>query len=45
MKLVTAVVKPFKLYNVKEALAALNVQGVTVGEVHGFGHRGRRGET
>ena len=43
MKLVTAVVKPFKLDDVKTALEALGVQGMTVGEVQGFGRQ--RGHT
>ena len=43
MKLVTAIVKPFKLDDVKEALEALGVQGLTVTEVHGFGRQ--RGHT
>ena len=36
MKMITAVVKPFKLDDVREALAAIGVQGVTVTEVKGF---------
>jgi len=43
MKLVTAVVKPFKLDDVKTALEALGVQGMTVSEVQGFGRQ--RGHT
>ena len=43
MKLVTAIVKPFKLDDVKEALGRLNVQGMTVSEVRGFGRQ--RGHT
>jgi nitrogen regulatory protein P-II 1 len=39
MKLVTAVVKPFKLDDVKEALAALGVAGLTVSEVQGYGRQ------
>jgi nitrogen regulatory protein P-II 2 len=39
MKLVTAVIKPFKLDEVREALAAVGVQGVTVTEVKGFGRQ------
>ncbi len=39
MKLVTAVVKPFKLDDVKEALKAVGVQGMTVTEVQGFGRQ------
>jgi nitrogen regulatory protein P-II 1 len=43
MKLVTAIVKPFKLDDVKEALKGLGVQGMTVSEVQGFGRQ--RGHT
>jgi nitrogen regulatory protein P-II 1 len=43
MRLVTAVVKPFKLDDVKDALEALGVQGMTVSEVQGFGRQ--RGHT
>ena len=43
MKLVTAVVKPFKLEEVKEALRTAGVQGMTVTEVRGFGRQ--RGHT
>jgi nitrogen regulatory protein P-II 1 len=43
MRLVTAVVKPFKLDDVKHALEALGVQGMTVSEVQGFGRQ--RGHT
>ena len=39
MKLVTAIVKPFKLDEVKEALKASGVQGMTVTEVQGFGRQ------
>ena len=39
MKMITAVVKPFKLDDVREALAAIGVQGVTVTEVKGFGRQ------
>jgi nitrogen regulatory protein P-II 2 len=39
MKLVTAVIKPFKLDDVREALAALGVPGLTVSEVKGFGRQ------
>jgi nitrogen regulatory protein P-II 2 len=39
MKLVTAVIKPFKLDEVREALSAIGVQGVTVTEVKGFGRQ------
>ncbi|MCB1667589.1 MAG: P-II family nitrogen regulator [Porticoccaceae bacterium] len=39
MKMITAIVKPFKLDDVREALAAIGVQGVTVSEVKGFGRQ------
>ncbi|MDX2349707.1 MAG: P-II family nitrogen regulator [Porticoccus sp.] len=39
MKLITAVVKPFKLDDVREALADIGVQGITVSEVKGFGRQ------
>ncbi len=39
MKLVTAIIKPFKLDEVREALAQIGVQGVTVIEVKGFGRQ------
>ena len=39
MKLITAVVKPFKLDDVPQALADLGVQGITVSEVKGFGRQ------
>ena len=45
MKLVTAVVKPFKLDDVKDALAGLGVRGMTVSEVQGFGRQGGHSET
>ena len=43
MKLITAIVKPFKIDDVKEALRGLGVQGMTVSEVRGFGRQ--RGHT
>ena len=43
MKLVVAIIKPFKVDDVKEALRALGVQGMTVSEVQGFGRQ--RGHT
>ncbi len=43
MKLVTAIIKPFKLDDVKEALRGLGVHGMTVSEVQGFGRQ--RGHT
>lgn len=39
MKLVTAIIKPFKLDDVREALAEIGIQGVTVTEVKGFGRQ------
>jgi nitrogen regulatory protein P-II 2 len=39
MKLITAIIKPFKLDEVREALSAVGVQGVTVTEVKGFGRQ------
>jgi nitrogen regulatory protein P-II 2 len=43
MKLIVAVIKPFKLDEVREAVAALGVQGMTVSEVKGFGRQ--KGQT
>jgi nitrogen regulatory protein P-II 1 len=43
MKMVTAVIKPFKLDDVKEALTAIGLPGITVTEVRGFGRQ--RGHT
>ncbi len=40
MKLVTAVIKPFKLEDVKSAIAEVGVQGMTVSEVQGCGRQG-----
>ena len=39
MKLVTAIIKPFKLDAVREALSEIGVQGITVTEVKGFGRQ------
>ena len=39
MKMVTAIIKPFKLDEVREALSAVGVQGITVTEVKGFGRQ------
>ena len=39
MKLVTAIIKPFKLDDVREALSELGVQGMTVTELKGFGRQ------
>ena len=45
MKLVTAIIKPFKLDDVKDALKSAGVAGVTVTEVRGFGRQGGHTET
>ncbi len=45
MKLITAIVKPFKLDDVKAALASAEVVGMTVSEVRGFGRQGGHTET
>ncbi len=45
MKLITAIVKPFKLDDVKDALKSAGVQGMTVSEVRGFGRQGGHTET
>jgi nitrogen regulatory protein P-II 1 len=45
MKLITAVIKPFKLDDVKDALKAANVTGLTVTEARGFGRQGGHVET
>ena len=39
MKFVSAIIKPFKLDEVREALSAIGVQGITVAEVKGFGRQ------
>jgi nitrogen regulatory protein P-II 2 len=39
MKLVTVVIKPFKLEDVREALSSMGIQGLTVTEVKGFGRQ------
>jgi nitrogen regulatory protein P-II 2 len=39
MKFITAIIKPFKLDEVREALSAVGVQGITVTEVKGFGRQ------
>jgi nitrogen regulatory protein P-II 2 len=44
MKFVTAIIKPFKLDEVREALSAIGVQGMTVTEAQGFGRRKGRAE-
>ena len=43
MKMISAVIKPFKLDEVRDALTALGIQGMTVSEVKGFGRQ--RGQT
>ena len=43
MKLVMAIIKPFKLDEVREALTSLGVQGLTISEVKGFGRQ--KGQT
>ena len=45
MKLVSAVIKPFKLEDVKDALKSINISGLTTGEVRGFGRQGGHTET
>jgi nitrogen regulatory protein PII len=45
MNLITAIIKPFKLDDVKEALKAAGVVGITVSEVRGFGRQGGHTET
>ena len=39
MKMITAIIKPFKLDDVREALSDIGVQGITVSEVKGFGRQ------
>ncbi len=45
MKLITAVIKPFKLDDVKDALKSADITGITVTEVRGFGRQGGHTET
>jgi nitrogen regulatory protein P-II 1 len=45
MKLITAIVKPFKIDDVKEALKAAGAQGMTISETRGFGRQGGHSET
>jgi len=45
MKLITAIIKPFKLDDAKSALKNLGVDGMTVSEVQGFGRQGGHTET
>ena len=39
MKMITAIIKPFKLNDVREALSEINIQGLTVTEVKGYGRQ------
>ena len=45
MQLITAIVKPFRIDDVKDALKAAGIQGITVSEVRGFGRQGGHTET
>jgi nitrogen regulatory protein P-II 1 len=45
MKSITAIIKPFKLDDVKDALKGLGIQGMTVSEARGFGRQGGHTET
>ena len=45
MKLITTILKPFKLDDVKDALKSVGIQGMTVSEVKGFGRQGGHTET
>ncbi len=45
MKLITAIIKPFKLDDVKDALKAAGITGMTASEVRGFGRQGGHTET
>jgi nitrogen regulatory protein P-II 2 len=45
MKLITAVIKPFKVDEVRQAVADIGIQGVTVTEVQGYGRQAGRNET
>ena len=45
MKMITAIIKPFKLDDVREALIALGIEGMTVTEVKGFGRQGGQTES
>jgi nitrogen regulatory protein P-II 2 len=45
MKLITAIIKPFKLDEVRQAITDIGIQGVTVTEVHGYGQLPEREET
>jgi len=45
VKLITTIIKPFKLDDVKDALKSIGIQGMTVSEVKGFGRQGGHTET
>ena len=45
MKLITAVIKPFKVDDIKDALKDIGIQGMTISEVRGFGRQGGHTET
>ena len=45
VKLITTIIKPFKLDDVKDALKSIGIQGLTVSEVKGFGRQGGHTET
>ena len=45
MKLITAILKPYKIDDVKDALKSVGVEGMTVSEVRGFGRQGGHAET
>jgi nitrogen regulatory protein PII len=45
VKLITTIIKPFKLDDVKDALKSVGIQGMTVSEVKGFGRQGGHTET
>ena len=45
MKLITAIIKPFKLDDVKDALRGAGIEGMTVSEARGFGRQGGHTET
>lgn len=45
MKLISAIIKPFKLDEVREALLAVGIEGMTVSEVKGFGRQRAQNET
>ena len=39
MKMITAIIKPFKLEDIRESLSAIGISGITVEEVKGFGRQ------